>query len=150
MVDFDLGRQFDVVTCLGSSIGYAKTEARLRQALSTMVRHTHLGGLVVVEPWITPEGFRPGTVTGRFVDQPDLKIARMNVAVVEGGMSILDFRYLVGTPEGIEHFTERHELGLFTHPQYQAAFEAAGLRVTFDPQGPMGRGLYTGLRGSFA
>ncbi len=30
MAEFDLGKQFDVVTCLFSSIGYVKTKARLR------------------------------------------------------------------------------------------------------------------------
>src|SRR5215831_13337905 len=33
MVDFALGRQFDVVTCLFSSIAYTRTAMRLRQAI---------------------------------------------------------------------------------------------------------------------
>jgi ubiquinone/menaquinone biosynthesis C-methylase UbiE len=148
MADFDLGRQFDAVLCLFSSIGYMRTEARLRQTLANMQRHVVPGGLVVVEPWITPENYRPGVMTARFVDQSDLKIARIDVSAIEGDLAVLDFHFLVGTPGGIEHFTERHELRLFTHAQYQSAFEAAGLRVTFDPQGLTGRGLYTGLRES--
>src|SRR5205814_8265999 len=31
MADFDLGREFDVITCLGSAIGSVKTVPRLRQ-----------------------------------------------------------------------------------------------------------------------
>src|SRR3954454_15547854 len=40
LVDFDLGRQFDAVLCLGSSIGYVATVPRLLQAVATLARHT--------------------------------------------------------------------------------------------------------------
>jgi hypothetical protein len=71
-----------------------------------------------------------------------LKIARINLCQREGNVSIFDFEYLVGTPDGIERFTEHHELGLFTVEQYLEAFRAAGLEADHDPEGPMGRGLY--------
>ena len=146
MVDFALDRQFDAVVCLFSAIGYVKTVSRLHQALHTMSSHTYPGGVVVVEPWLTPEVYRPGGVHALFVDQPDLKIARMNVSVMEDALSILDFNYLVATPAGVEHFTERHELGLFTHEEYLAAFQATGLEVTFLTEGLIGRGLYIGSK----
>ena len=37
MTDFNLGRRFDVVTCLFSSIGYVKTLPNLRSAVRCMV-----------------------------------------------------------------------------------------------------------------
>jgi SAM-dependent methyltransferase len=148
LVDFDLGRSFDVVTCLFSSIAYTRTAPRLRQAIATMARHVRPGGVLIVAPFITPESWIPGQPHAIFVDRPDLKLVRMNVSDVDasGTVAILDFHYLVGTPEGVEHLIEHHELGLFTDEDYRAAFAATGLAVAYDAEGLISRGLYIGTR----
>jgi SAM-dependent methyltransferase len=145
MASFDLGKRFDAVVCMFSSIGYVKTEERLRSAIASMARHLEPGGVLVVEPWLTPDVWMDRHVGAVFVDEPELKIARINVAEREGSISIVEFEYLVGTPDGVERFTERHELGLFTVEQHLEAFLAAGLEAEHDPEGPMGRGLYIGV-----
>ena len=61
-------------------------------------------------------------------------------------MAILDFHYLVGTPQGVTHFTERHELGLFTIEEMLGAFQQADLDVKYEPEGLTGRGLYIARR----
>lgn len=142
MADFDLGKRFDAVVCLFSSIGYVKTEDRLRSALRAFARHVGPGGVVVVEPWLAPDAWRDRHVGAVFVDEPELKIARVNVAERRDDISVVDFHYLVGTPDGIDEFTELHELGLFTVEQHLEAFRDAGLDAEHDPEGPMGRGLY--------
>jgi SAM-dependent methyltransferase len=142
MADFDLGRRFDAVVCMFSSIGYVQTEDRLRSAAAALARHLEPGGVLVVEPWLTPDVWQEGHVAAVHVDEPGLKIARMNVARRRDDLSVVDFHYLVATREGVEHFTELHELGLFTVDQYLDAFREAGLDVDHDPEGPMGRGLY--------
>ena len=146
MVDFELGRAFDVVTCLFSAIGYVKTADRLNSAVQRIAAHLLPEGVALVEPWLMPGQFIPKHVRARFVDLPDLKIARINTARVEGNVSILDFEYLVGTPEGIEHFSEQHELGLFTDAEYRAAFAGAGLETHLDSGGLDGRGIYIGIK----
>jgi SAM-dependent methyltransferase len=78
MCDFALGRQFDVVTCLFSSIGYAGVVAKLEQAVATMARHLLPGGVLLVGPFFPPEAWQVGEPHAIFVDQPDLKIARMS------------------------------------------------------------------------
>jgi hypothetical protein len=70
----------------------------------------------------------------------------MNVSAAAGSVSVIDFHYLVGEASGIRHFSERHELGLFTEADYIAAFEAAELDPLHDPEGLTGRGLYVGVR----
>ncbi len=145
MADFDLGERFDVITCLFSAIGYVETLPRLTQTIATFARHLLPGGVVLVEPWFGPGVLNSGKVYCTFVDQPDLKIARMNINRVEGRLSMLDFHYLVGTPAGIESFCETHVMGIFTDEEYLQAFRDAGLRVVHDPTGLDGRGLYIGI-----
>lgn len=146
MVDFAVGRTFDVVTCLFSSIGYVKTLPRLQQAIATMAQHTAPGGLLIIEPWFAPGALQAGRVFGAYVEQPDFKIARMSLTEIEGDLSILHFHYLIGTSDGITHTTERHELGLFSYDAYLAAFTAQNLTVTYDAAGLTGRGLFIGAK----
>ncbi|HKS69035.1 MAG TPA: class I SAM-dependent methyltransferase [Ktedonobacterales bacterium] len=150
MVDFALGRQFDVVSCLFSSIGATRTPPRLRQAIAAMAAHLRPGGVLLVGSFLTPQEWIPGHPHAMFVDQPDLKLARLNVSGVagEGNIAVLDFHYLVATPEGVEQFTEHHELGLFTEEEYRAAFTQAGLEVLYDREWLGGRGMYIGTRSS--
>jgi SAM-dependent methyltransferase len=150
MIDFDLGVQFDAITCLFSSIGYVKTVERLRSAIANMARHLEPGGVLVIEPWFALADWHPHTPHANVVDEPDRKIARLTTSELfgsddDGWFSRNDMHYLVATADGVEHFVERHELGLFTSDQYQDAFRAAALEVIHDPEGLTGRGLYTGL-----
>ena len=144
MTDFELGRQYDVIVCLFSSIGYVKTKSRLQKAIKNMGRHLLPGGVLLVEPWFTPKQWHRGYVSVTQVNRNNLHIVRMNRSGQRGRISLTEFQYLVGTAKGIEHLTEIHELGLFTHKEYLDAFKAAKLNVAHDPEGLDGRGLYIG------
>ena len=146
MADFDLGRRYDVVMCLFSSIGYLKTLEKVRRALTAFKRHTKNDGLVIVEPWFTPDTWHAGRTSMVTVDLPQLKVCRMNITEQEGTVSKFMFHYLVGDSSGVRHFTEPHELGLFTTEEMLACFREAGLAVSYDEKGISGRGLYTAHR----
>lgn len=151
MTNFDLGQHFDVITCLFSSIGYVETVENLNQSLQAMANHLAEDGLLIIEPWLTIEVFRTGTVHLLCVDEPHIKISRMGTSIVENNISVMEMQYLVGEnhPDKINpihHFVEIHRLGLFTHEQYLQAFEQAGLHAIFDEKGITGRGLFIGLR----
>ena len=146
MRSFDVGVTFDAVTCLFSSIGYVTSEDELRAAIACMAVHLNPGGVLVVEGWLAPDEWNNDHIGSLYVDQDDLKIARMNVPETKGRFSIVDFHYLVATHEGVEHFTEPHSLYLFTRDEYLGAFEAAGLSVEVNETALMGRGVYVGVK----
>ncbi|HVA80677.1 MAG TPA: class I SAM-dependent methyltransferase [Candidatus Binataceae bacterium] len=142
MTGFDLGRTYDAVTCLFSAIGYVATALRLNCAIAAMARHVRPGGVLIVEPWLTPEAWKPGA---QFINTGQLSdglVCRMSYSGREGNISTSQLHYLRGSVRGIEHFSERMELALFTREEMTRAFEDAAMEVSYDAEGLMGRGLY--------
>jgi trans-aconitate methyltransferase len=148
MVDFRIERRFDVVTCLFSAIAYVETLERMCQAVSNMAEHLNPGGLLIIEPWFDQQTYWTDTVTvNQSCDGDDLKIAWMYTSKKENAVSILDIHYLVGTPPGVDYFTEQHRMGLFSKDQYMHALEEAGItRAVYDPHGLFQRGLYIAFK----
>lgn len=129
MVDFDLGHRFDVVLCLGSSIGCVKTGPQVREAIVTLARTAVAGGVVVVEPCFPPQIWETGRVTADLVKRPDLKVARILVSGARGSESNRALHSLPAPHGQAENVRERHELGLFAHDAYVVGFDAAGPTV---------------------
>ena len=81
------------------------------------------------------------------LDEDQFKVCRMNVSEVKDErLSFFQFHYLIGTPQGVRHFTEDHTLGLFTVAEMKAAFAGNGLVAQYEEQGISGRGLYVAQR----
>ena len=146
MLDFNLNRNFDVITCLFSSIGYVRTKSNLAKAIRNMAGHLLPGGVLLVEPWFSSEQWNVGHIHMTVVNRDDLKIARMSRSSRRGNISMIEFQYLIGTSKKIEYTTETHKLGLFSDKDYLDAFETAGLKTTHDAKGLDGRGLYIGTK----
>jgi hypothetical protein len=146
MEDFDLGRKYDAVTCLFSAIGYVRSDEDLRRTLRNFATHLRPGGVAIVEPWLTAKTYRTGSLHLRTFGNEALPIARMSLAEKRGNRSILNMHHLVGTPQGVRHWVEHHDMGMFEVRTYLAAFRAAGFRVRFVKNGFMeGRGLYVAV-----
>ncbi|MGP3912311.1 class I SAM-dependent DNA methyltransferase [Nonomuraea sp. 10N515B] len=143
MRDFGLGRRFDAVTCMFSSIAYMRDDAELAAALTRMAAHLTPGGVVVVEPWWFPETFLPGYVAGDVVTAAGRTLARVSHTVRTGDASTMQAHYLVADAgSGVRHFTVTHVNTLFTRERYLSAFERAGLSADYLEGGPSGRGLF--------
>ncbi|MFC2078020.1 class I SAM-dependent methyltransferase [Candidatus Bipolaricaulota bacterium] len=148
MRDFEILARFDVIACLFSAIGYMTVLDDLACAIRSMGDHLVPGGLLIVEPWFTPEQWMPNTAHAMLIDEPELKIARVNTSLAEGRVSIVDLHHLIATPEETTHILEKHRLGLHTVDEMTSAFEQANLSVRYDEEGLTGRGLYLARKGS--
>jgi SAM-dependent methyltransferase len=142
MTHFDLGRRFDIVTCLFGSLGYAHEFSSLQKAIGCMAVHVSAGGLLVIEPWLTPERFIEGKLVYDSGADERLKVARMYVPRRIGNLSVYDIEYLIGTPEGVRHFSEHHSLGLYTEDEVRSAIRVAGLELLDEASGGFPYGLH--------
>lgn len=126
--NFDLARQFDLVTCLFSAIGHAGDEDGLQRAMERMAAHVAPGGLLVVETWLTPEAVDPGgRRDGVVVQTEDGYAARLGSSRFVDGALDVEFAWSVATPAGCETEIERHRMPLFTRDEYVNAVAATGL-----------------------
>lgn len=146
MASFDLHKKYDIIMCLFSSIGYLKTVDQIISALKCFNDHLNPGGLLLLEPWFTPENYT-GKIGMSTYEKNDLKICRMAHGYADGIYSILNFHYLIATPDkGVRHLDERHELRMTSTEEMMSALNQAGFIARFDNTGLIGRGMYYGTK----
>ena len=131
MTNFSLGRKYDVIISMFSAIGWLKSIDRVSQAFACASQHLNEGGLIVIEPWFTPDEFNGGHVFMDTGESADTKICRMSRTQKVGNVSVIDFHYMHGTAEKIEAYNERHEIGLFTHEELLQQLEAVGIKAEY-------------------
>lgn len=143
MCEFSLPARYDAVLCLFGMIGYMTTTADLARAISRMGEHLAPGGVLLLEPWLSPELAQDGHLKADRAYRGSLVVQRMNYTRVVGNQTILDVHYLIGDEQGVRHVQDMRALTLFTDAEYRAAFKQAGLGdVELEAYGPQGRGLY--------
>ena len=151
MTDFGLGRTFDVVVCLFSSIGYVRTYPKLARTLKNFARHLRPGGVVIVEPWFTKSTFRAGHIHVLAThESDDLMVVRVDYSRIRGNVSVLDERIVVAEKgKGITTYKDRMVMGLFEKDQFLGLMRRAGLEARYLKQSlAPGRGLYVGVKKS--
>jgi SAM-dependent methyltransferase len=147
MRGFALGRTFDVVACLFSSIGYTRSIDELRAAARAMADHLDAGGLLIIDPWFHPDGWRGGQLDHTVAIVDRYQVLRLARSSLDGRMSRVIYHYLVGDAHGITHFTDVHDMMLFTPDEYADAIRAAGCeRVEFIEGWANGRGRIVAIK----
>ena len=146
MTSFSLRREFDVITCLFSSIGYVRTKAGLRKACRNFARHLKPGGVALIEPWFSPSEFKDRHVRFNPIKKQGLSIARMSETRKRKRDCTVTFHWLIGEEgKGVRYVKDEQVLGLFTQEETRKALEDAGFRVKHYRKGPAGRGLYVAV-----
>jgi SAM-dependent methyltransferase len=146
MRTFEIEPSFDLITCLFSAIGHVETVEGMRRSVTRMAAHLRSPGLLIVEPWFTPETFWDGHLAANFHGETETKLAWMYRQRKEDLVAILDIHYLVGGEGQPEYIAERQVLGLFTREEMTAALEDAGLEVDYRESSIWNRGLYIAQR----
>jgi SAM-dependent methyltransferase len=134
MRKLDLGRRFDVVTCLFSSIGYITEPSELQSTIARLAAHVALGGVLIIDGWVRPDEWSD-TYRGApdMASDEEMMVVRLSFARRVGNITDLDMHHLVRTESGIEYFVEEHRLALTPTEEYVRAVEAAGLKVRVVP-----------------
>jgi len=134
MAELEVETSFGAVVCLFASIAYLKTDAKLARTARRFYETVEPGGIVVVEPWLFPEQYITGQPSLHTYESDDLVISRQSVSKRRGNVSVLDLHWLVGRcDEDVEHFTETHELRMYTVREMLHAFSEAGFATRYDP-----------------
>jgi ubiquinone/menaquinone biosynthesis C-methylase UbiE len=147
MVSLDLRKEYDAIVCLFAAIAYTRTYPRLKKAITRFSRHLRPGGVLIIDPFVSPGEFRSGFFDGLYVDRPDVKLCRVIKTSLRGNVATLDCHFLLVTKDGIRYFHDPHKLGCFDEKKVLEIMHQAGLKSHYMRKGLMpGRGLYVGVK----
>ncbi|HWY89134.1 MAG TPA: class I SAM-dependent methyltransferase [Solirubrobacteraceae bacterium] len=147
MRTLDLGRSFDAVICLFSSIGYVTEPSEMRSTVARLAAHVAPVGMLIIDGWLRPDEWRE-----RYRSEPDIArdedvvVVRLSYSSREGNVTAMEMHHLVHTTEGIDHFVEYHRLALTPTDDYVSAVEGAGLAARVIPNYMPGRDRIVGLK----
>ncbi|MEI8230002.1 MAG: class I SAM-dependent methyltransferase [Candidatus Peregrinibacteria bacterium] len=148
MTTLNLRKKFDVILCLFSSIGYARTKSDLKRTIENFSKHLVTGGVVIIEPWFQREEVKKWHPDLTIYDGSDTKIARIGATTVKGDCTVTEMSYLIGDADGkIWHTQDQHVMRLFEKKKVLNMMEKAGLDSCFLATGLMKRrGLLVGVK----
>ncbi|MBE1530507.1 class I SAM-dependent methyltransferase [Actinomadura algeriensis] len=147
MRTFRLPRAFDAVTCLFSSIAYLGTREGMVAAVDRMAAHLVPGGVLIVEPWWSPDRFIDKYVSSDVVGEDGRSVARVSRTRRTGAKQAeMEVHFVMADPSRIHHFSETHTIALFTREEHLDAFRRSGCTAEFVEGGPSGTGLYVAVR----
>ncbi len=147
MSKMNLGKTFDIVTCLFGGIGHLTKETDVISAIESFANHTNPGGVVILEPFVLKEDIHPTSIGLLTLDRPDIKVARVNTSRFDGDILYLNFHFLIATHDGVEHIVDPSPMGIFPKATFQVAMENNGLKTEYVEPGLMQRtGLFVGVK----
>ena len=143
-----LRKQFDVIVCLLSSIGYVKTVVSLNKTIQNFSEHLKKGGLALIEPSHAKSFYVSGEPRITTYNGKDAKIARVNFTKIRQSTGVLNMHIVIAERgKDAKYFVDTHELGLFGINNTLRIMKAAGLKSKYLKNGLMtGRELFVGIK----
>lgn len=148
MTNFNLRKKFDVILCLFSSIAYLKNKSQLKKTIQNFSNHLKPGGILIIEPWLTPAKYRPGRPDMTTYQDKKIKVARFSVGKKQGNISVFDMHFMIAEKDKtVNYFIERHELMMFEKKYFLQYMQECNLKSRLVKKGLMrDRGLYIGIK----
>jgi ubiquinone/menaquinone biosynthesis C-methylase UbiE len=143
-----LGKQFDIITCLLSSIGYVKTDASLKKTIENFSKHLKKGGVALIEPSHAGSFYVTGEPRIAVYNGKDAKIARITTTKTRQTTAVLNMHLIIAERgKDAKYFMDVHELGLFGINKTLSIMKEAGFKSKYLKNGLMtGRELIIGIK----
>jgi SAM-dependent methyltransferase len=138
--EYHNGKPFDVVVSLFGCIGYIIGRNNLEKVFQNFYDLVKEDGLVIVENFLLPDDFNPGSVHMHTHDGEDLKIARISKTKYkfphpqnedEQDQIELDFNFMVGKTHdesSVDHFVDVHHMQLYREEFVRQCAEKIGFK----------------------
>jgi ubiquinone/menaquinone biosynthesis C-methylase UbiE len=137
MAGFELDDQYSVVTNLFGALGHLTCLEDLSSGIRAMVEHAKPGGLVILEPFLTPaewRGYDLDNSTRQHASEADgVHITRTTVCCREGSQVHMRMHYTVAQqahpdePVRVDMLVEDHPFRLHTRTEIHTALRGAGV-----------------------
>jgi len=140
MEDFQLPRPgVEVLLLLDGAIGYVGP-AELEPTLQALARHLVSGGLLVVEPWYTPDEWEPKKIHVTHHADDVVTVVRVAYGYPDGR---IDFHTTIGSISGLHTFDGHADFTLHPEVVMVEAFQTAGFTEVRNEAAPQfKRGLW--------
>ena len=148
MKQLNLKKEFDVIICLFSSIGYLKNMSHLDKTLKNFSNHLAKDGIIFIEPSYAKSYYVSGKPSITVYDEKDAKITRINLSKTKKNTTNLSMHMLIAE-KGKEpkYYIDNHKLSLFGIKDTIKSMRNAGLKCKHLPNGLMsGRELLLGKK----
>ena len=128
----------DALLCLFGGVGYLSCGEGLRAGLESFARCVRPGGVLLIEPWVTPDRFVAGESWLQTYVSEDFKLGRVVVPRLEGRQCVLEFQFQLSRAGGrVGRFTALERLWLHGLDEVTTAALEAGFTVQLTSQGFM-------------
>ena len=133
MIDFRIGRKFDIILCMYSTICLVKTYRNLERAIRNFSSHLRRGGIVIIESdSFSPSGSPLPYMNLVTAGSSDTKIAKLEYYQRRGNVLVEREDYLVAERgKGIKHYADLQYAGMFGLRKTMRVMLRAGLDPIF-------------------
>lgn len=135
-IQVNFAKKYDVITCLGYSIGYVKNHHNLQKTIKSFAKLLNPGGVLIIEPWFQQAYYKDNSSLIKTYHSNDLNIARMTDFRKKGAISLVNTHYLLSEKgKSVQHWEELHEIAMFDKSEYLQLMTENGMSASYFENG---------------